>query len=632
MSRRLFAALLAAPPILALTAALIVHRLYALDLPEPLSEAGRLAAMAPLRGVVDGATPERPAAPELQRRLAGDGPVVATVWIDGRRAIRVQAGGPTVADAIHAVAERLHDDPVLAGLDVEARRRSRIQLDLVVARGRIPDSRFLRVFALVPGMDGLGARVGDRDVLLGADEMMDDRLLNARPLPFAPEIRAGLDFQRSEALLAQRAALPAGGFAAARRGYFRFRAESMVERPAPDREAAAALGRVAVPLPLVRGLPPGPPVTRETLLAGARAGGDYLVAHLDANGRFVYEADLATGERTDPWRGPYSLPRHAGTTYYLAQLYRATRDPALRAAVESALAHLAMLVQTGRCHGTTASGAGFSCVADRGHGASYLGSTALAVVAFAEFRLATGDTRFDDLHRHLAEHLLDMQRPDGSFVHVYEIAAQERLPQRLLYFDGEAALALARSYEVFADPRMVPAVEKALDHSIAFYDFFAGRFFVGEEHWTCIAAEAAWPELRHPRYLEFCRDYGAFLRRQQVATGDFPAQPDLAGAYMVTPFVIPNNTPVGSRTETMISAWQLSVHHGAPDEDIRRQALAAAGYLLRQQIRADNDWWVREPGALGGMPGSPVDRSVRIDYVQHTCSAMLRAIEMIPAP
>jgi hypothetical protein len=34
------------------------------------------------------------------------------------------------------------------------------------------------------------------------------------------------------------------------------------------------------------------------------------------------------------------------------------------------------------------------------------------------------------------------------------------------------------------------------------------------------------------------------------------------------------------------------------------------------------------PG-LGGMPGSPIDRTVRIDYVQHVCSAMIRASEFI---
>ena len=32
------------------------------------------------------------------------------------------------------------------------------------------------------------------------------------------------------------------------------------------------------------------------------------------------------------------------------------------------------------------------------------------------------------------------------------------------------------------------------------------------------------------------------------------------------------------------------------------------------------------------MPGSPIDRNVRIDYVQHVCSAMIRASEWIDQP
>jgi hypothetical protein len=32
------------------------------------------------------------------------------------------------------------------------------------------------------------------------------------------------------------------------------------------------------------------------------------------------------------------------------------------------------------------------------------------------------------------------------------------------------------------------------------------------------------------------------------------------------------------------------------------------------------------------MPGSAVDRVVRIDYVQHTCSALLRSLDLVEPP
>src|SRR5690606_7460370 len=99
--------------------------------------------------------------------------------------------------------------------------------------------------------------------------------------------------------------------------------------------------------------------------------------------------------------------------------------------------------------------------------------------------------RFDDLTRTLAEWILYMQRPDGSFRHRYDVAAaQPDESAHLLYYSGEAALALARMHAVFGDARYRDAAERALDDLIGWYDFFAGGFFYGEDHWTCIAAEA----------------------------------------------------------------------------------------------------------------------------------------------
>jgi hypothetical protein len=64
---------------------------------------------------------------------------------------------------------------------------------------------------------------------------------------------------------------------------------------------------------------------------------------------------------------------------------------------------------------------------------------------------------------------------------------------------------------------------------------------------------------------------------------------------------------------------------------VRRQIRDALQYVLGQQITPDNDFAVIGPG-LGGVPGSPIDRNVRIDFVQHVCSAFIRASEWIDDP
>jgi hypothetical protein len=222
-----------------------------------------------------------------------------------------------------------------------------------------------------------------------------------------------------------------------------------------------------------------------------------------------------------------------------------------------------------------------------------------------------------------------MQRPDGSFRHLYDVRTHTPDDHsELLYYSGEATLALARMHTITQDARYAAAAERGLDWLVDWYDFFLAGFFYGEEHWTCIAAEAIWPASRRDKYMTFCHDYGSFLRAQQAEPGEYPDEEDFAGSYNLTPFVVPYNTPAGSRTEAMISAYQLGKDHGSPDRRVAGQIRAALQYALGQQIRPDSDFDVLGDGD-GAMPGTPLDRNIRIDYVQHVCSAMIRASEWI---
>jgi hypothetical protein len=386
---------------------------------------------------------------------------------------------------------------------------------------------------------------------------------------------------------------------------FRFRTDAFVERPVAQRPGP--------PYQLYRGNVDPPRLSKQVLRDAALAGGRFLVAHLSESGRYIYEHDLSNGRMTDPQRsGSYSMPRHAGTTYFLAELYRISREEWLREPIERAFKHLTDLLATGRCGNTLPDGTQIDCVADKTEKVAHLGSTALTVVALAEYQRATGDARYLPLAIKFSSFLLYMQRSDGSFRHLYDLTAKRYDDKsELLYYSGEAALALARMYLVTKDPRYADASRRALDWLVHWYDFFMGGFFYGEEHWTCIAAEAAYPAVKDADHVEFCHGYGKFLRDQQPERGEYPDQDDFTGAYNFTSFVPPYNTPAGSRTEAMISSYLLGRHHGAPDPRVRRQIVLALQY------------------SLGGMPATPIDRNVRIDFVQHVCSGMIRASEWI---
>jgi hypothetical protein len=603
------------PSLLFLAITARVYFAFRISPPDRLGDAERTALIAPLRAAASGHDPSPCAVHPAGERL------LATVWVDGRSLVRVEGTGADLGLAADDAAKQLR---ALAGIP----ERGRIQIDIIRGRAPLGGSDWLfdalavpgiaDMLALNPGLEGIGADIAGKPVLLLPHELVAAKLLaTKRPSRDMQDFAIGADLTRIGTMLAARAGqrTPVGAD-----DLYRFRTDTFVETPAHD----------GAPIQLTRGIPAPPHADAKTLRAAALAGGRYLVAHLAPNGRYIYEHDLDTGMTTSPTSNDYSMPRHAGVTYFLAELYRITKEEWLREPIQRAIAHLAELLERGHCGGTLPDGTAFDCVLDRNERVSQLGSTALAVVALAEYQRATGDTRYQPLATKLAAHLLAMQRDDGSFRHIYDPRTKQPDDRAMLpYYSGEASLALARMGVVTGDARYTRAAERGLDWLTSWYDFFLGGFVYFEEHWTCIAAEAVWPAVQKPAYKRFCDGYAEFLRSQQPARGDHPDEDDWAGAYGVTPFLVPYNTPAGSRSEAMLSTYLLDVHHGAPDAATEGQIHAALGYVLGQQIRPDSDF--SSVGAAdGGIPNNPIEHKVRIDYVQHVCSAMIRASEVFP--
>lgn len=617
------------PSALFLAATGSVYSAFRIPPPDRLDDAERAAVIASLRAALE----DRPAVAATVHRDADA--VAVTAWLAGHAVVRVDGEGRGLAAAVDAAAAAIRTHATTRVLTAANRADARLQVDIIYGAAPLGGDHWLfdtlsvpglgELLALNPGLEGVGAHLGGKTWRLLPHELVAARVLTTkRPSKDLQDFAMGADLDRMGRMLAARASQARSLDPSA---LFRFRTDTFVER-AKDRRAEGT----AAPLPLYRGVPPAPPLTAQRLREYALDGGRFLVAHLAPNGRYIYEHDLATGAQTDPKSPSYSMPRHAGTTYFLAELYRITKEEWLREPIERAFAHLAELMANGRCAGALPDGTAIDCVMDRHEGIAHLGSTALAVVALVEYQRATGDARYLPVARKLSAWLLWMQRADGSFRHLYNpVTKQPNEEAQLLYYSGEAALAMARMHALTGEAVYARAAERALDWLVGWYDFFMGGFFYGEEHWTCIAAEAAYPAVKHAAHADFCHGYGAFLRRQQAAPGAHPDEDDFAGAYVFTPFLPPYNTPAGSRTEAMISAYLLGRHHGRPDPAVRQQIRDALQYALGQQIAADNDF-AAVGAARGGMPGTPIDRSVRIDFVQHVCSAFIRASEWIDDP
>jgi hypothetical protein len=637
MTKRRLALLLVwtLPSVMFLSVTCVTFEAYRIRPPERAGGETRAAVMAVLRDALE----SKPAGSDSIRPIGNvtiAGPMVATVWHKGKQLLQIQEDGTDLAAVTREIAGKLRGHPLLAPLGVPERAQARIQVDLVTGRGPLGGGHWLfdtlaipgmaDMLALNPGVEGVGVTLAGRTTVVLPHELVSSKLLAAKkPSAALSDFAMGVDVDRIRMLVAMRANHKTG---VAKHQLWRFRTDTFVERPLERRQAGP-------PLQLYRGVPAAPKINAQVLRDAALDGGRFLIAHLAPNGRYIYEHDLANGTQTDPKGPTYSMPRHAGTTYFLAELYRITKEEWLREPIERAFAHLAELMKNGKCTRTLDDGTPIDCVMDRTEKTASLGSTALTVVALAEYQRATGDKRYLETTTKLANFILWMQRPDGSFRHRY-VAAEKRVDDEAqdLYYSGEAALAMARMHVITGEQKYATSAEKALDWLVDWYDFFMGGFFYGEEHWTCIASEAAYPAVKNPAYKDFCHGYGAFLRQQQGEVGEHPDEDDIAGAYNFTPFLMPYNTPAGSRTEAMISAYLLGRHHGTPDADVRAQIEAALQYVIGQQIRPDNDFNVvhASRSAIGAVPASPIDRNVRIDFVQHVCSAFIRASEWIDSP
>lgn len=563
---------------------------YGLHPLPPVSAAAREGSVALLRAALRGEPAGEGASGVLAGVSTGRGPLFVTLWYRGQAVARVEGRGADLEAATRDAAAQLaaRDD-----LGLRARRGGRLRVDRVAATGPVL-SEWGPVLALsvAPGLDGLRRCGAEGCRTLLPDDLLREQRFGSAPLvPGIEELRLGLD---AAAVLPS---LEAGGGRLER-----LRTEGWVE--AGDRV-----------LPVRRGNTPETGTGPEAWRAAALAGGDYILRQIGPDGRFHYIYDPLTNRHLP---GNYSIPRHAGTIYSLSLLYGATGEERYRRGAEKAIGWLVGQVPDG------CGGAEGGCI--RSGQAARLGPSALAAVGLLEYQRATGDESHAGEARRLMDFLLFMQREDGELDQVYDLEAGRVDPTaRHMFESEEAALAFVLAHEVLGEARYLEAARRALDYLTGpKYGDFLGHFAYGADHWTCIAAEEAWPRLRSVQYLDFCLGYAEFMRRIQFRPGG-GANDDFRGHYGFSALVVPPAPAGAGFTEAGVSAYLLSRHHGRPDEALRRQNARNLDALCRDQIRADNSWLMPAPSrAFGGIRRSLVEQDVRIDFPQHAASALLR--------
>lgn len=218
-----------------------------------------------------------------------------------------------------------------------------------------------------------------------------------------------------------------------------------------------------------------PPLNADDTLKLIERGSRHLATQVGAEGKFIYGWHPCF----DRPIASYNSLRHASTLYAMLEAWEVTRDEALKLAIDRALAFLTTdLINTGRL----ANGKAGAFLVDSGNEIK-LGGNAVAILALVKYHQLTGDEQYDALCEGLAETILSMQDPvSGRFDHVLNFPGLDlKQSFRIIYYDGEAAFALMRLFDLTGERRWLEAVEQAFGH------------FVREQHWKA-----------HDHWLSYC--------------------------------------------------------------------------------------------------------------------------------
>lgn len=499
---------------------------------------------------------------------------IESVWKKGalvRRGVGAESTGPALANGETRVVERvIGEAPLVTSPDV------------------------LMAVSLVAGRDGIAARMGDRVEYFTPDDLVVRQIYDHGKKIDSLAIAFGADVDAIRRMMAQRFEIP-------EQGIFQKLTLTRIRTERRQDEWSSLRGKDLTP---------------DKVREAAHAAALHLARGVGPDGHFRYQIDIPTDQNMPG----YNWPRHAGSTWFLAQASSVWPDPILR---KSALRAASVLTDDVVDCGE------YRCVARAP--VAGVADSAITIFALTELIETGVDTSKKDLVPELARFIKSQQRPDGEFMHRYDRDKKKPIDVQEPYSTGEAALALARAYAITHDKTDLDGASAALARLVgANWRFFGNRYYFAEEHWTCQVMAEIWDDAPSRDALDFCLRWADYNRGLQLSDGETPYDAD--GAHGMTPFVTPRIPPTASRAEAAIATLAVARKAGVDPKELallEEQVARAMAVVIRHQFRAQPSYLFANPaGAVGAVAGSDVDWQVRIDYTRHPSGAMLRWVDL----
>lgn len=215
--------------------------------------------------------------------------------------------------------------------------------------------------------------------------------------------------------------------------------------------------------------------------------GAYLAGLIDEDGVFDYEKHPIEGVSADD----YNIVRHAGTAWNLILEYSISRDRSLLAPINRAMDYMVERMEY----------VGGKAYFLDDYSRASAGGNGLAAVAFADYARYINKNRYKDVAYALGDSLIGMMNDDGSINHIYKYKnGQVTLTKAFscVYYDGEAALALAKLYTSYGE-------QKYLDAACSLADYFiASKYDDGSNvHWIAYSMNEITKHVPEVKYFKF---------------------------------------------------------------------------------------------------------------------------------
>ena len=239
------------------------------------------------------------------------------------------------------------------------------------------------------------------------------------------------------------------------------------------------------------------------------ANAQFLEQQIQADGHFIYgffpayDRDIRS----------YNTVRHCTSTYALIETlalfphqYRIAK---IQTSIEYALKHFYIEKQSGLAY--MLDGADLSQLNE-----IKLGANAAAILMLSKYQEMTGDDHYLKFAQALANGILSMVNAAGETVHVLhypDYSVKEKF--RIIYYDGEAALALLRLYQLQADEKLLSTVKRMFER------FIEQKYDRYHDHWLSYCSNELTKICPEEKYFQFginnYRRHLVFIRNRKTA-------------------------------------------------------------------------------------------------------------------